>query len=176
MLDYYRRDYQTALDARLKLALEGREAEDNQRQIAFLYHAMDQSQLRRAYGDSLRFVADTALATLMDAGAHVTQLAWRHSELGLAYALMGEEEAAIREGKQAVEMNPVSVDANNGVYLVWNLARIYLLIGHHDAAIEQLEFLLSVPSRMTAAKLRLSPFWDPLRDHPRFQALLEREQ
>ena len=82
--------------------------------------------------------------------------------------------AAIREGKQAVELYPMSVDAWNGDYLVRNLARIYLLIGNQNAAIEQLEILLSVPSLMTAARLRLDPIWDPLRDHPRFQALLER--
>ncbi len=40
-------------------------------------------------------------------------------------------------------------------------------------AIDQLEFLLSRPGELSVALLRLDPTWDPLRDHPRFQKLLE---
>jgi hypothetical protein len=43
-----------------------------------------------------------------------------------------------------------------------------------DAAIDQLEYLLSIPSTLNVGFLREHPFWDPLRDHPRFQALLEK--
>jgi serine/threonine-protein kinase len=48
-------------------------------------------------------------------------------------------------------------------------------VGEYEAAIDQLEYLLSVPSVITIPLLRVDPLWDPLRDHPRFQALLERE-
>ncbi len=40
-------------------------------------------------------------------------------------------------------------------------------------AIDQLEFLLSRPGVLSVSLLRLDPTWDPLRDHPRFQRLLE---
>ncbi len=41
-----------------------------------------------------------------------------------------------------------------------------------EAAIDQVEVLLSIPSNISVVALRHDPFWDPLRNHPRFQALL----
>lgn len=38
---------------------------------------------------------------------------------------------------------------------------------------EQLEILLSMPSHYSAPLLGIDPAWDPLRDHPGFQALME---
>ena len=46
------------------------------------------------------------------------------------------------------------------------------MVGEYDAAIEQLEYLLSIPSTVSVPLLRIDPTWDRLRDHPRFQALL----
>jgi hypothetical protein len=34
--------------------------------------------------------------------------------------------------------------------------------------------MLPTPSWLTVHLLEIDPIWDPLRDHPRFQALLER--
>ncbi|MFC1661564.1 hypothetical protein ACFL3S_08960 [Gemmatimonadota bacterium] len=48
------------------------------------------------------------------------------------------------------------------------------MFGEFDAAIETLDTLLSHPSEISAPLLRIDPIWDPLRDHHRFQALLER--
>jgi hypothetical protein len=39
--------------------------------------------------------------------------------------------------------------------------------------LDLIEILLSIPSDLSVALLRLDPVWDPLRDHPRFQAPLE---
>ena len=56
------------------------------------------------------------------------------------------------------------------------MAHIYVMVGEYEAAIDQLEVLLSIPSELSVQLLRIDPRYDPLRDHPRFQALLEREQ
>ena len=53
------------------------------------------------------------------------------------------------------------------------LARIYVMVGEFDAAIDQLEFPLSKPGEMSISLLRLDPAWAPLRDHPRFKKLVE---
>jgi hypothetical protein len=57
---------------------------------------------------------------------------------------------------------------------VEDLARIYAMVGEYDAAIDQLEILLAVPSPTAVPMLRIDPTWNPLRDHLRFQALLEK--
>ena len=86
-----------------------------------------------------------------------------HSNLGLAYAGLGRCEEAIREGEEAVRMVPISKDAMMGPELVNNLAEIYVKCGKYDAAIDQIETLLSVPSWMSPGLLRVDPIWDPLR-------------
>jgi hypothetical protein len=35
--------------------------------------------------------------------------------------------------------------------------------------------LLSIPSEISPAWLRIDPGWDPLRDHPRFKKLVEKK-
>ena len=97
-----------------------------------------------------------------------------HAYLGLAYAGLGRREEAIREGKEAVRMMPISKDAVMGPELVSYLADIYMRCGEHEAAIDQLETLLSLPGYyMTANILRIDPLWDPIRSNPRFKRLVE---
>ena len=63
-----------------------------------------------------------------------------------------------------------------GTTRVENLARIYVMVGEYDLAIEQLEYLLSIPSELSIPLLQLDPAWDPLRDHPLFKKLLESDK
>jgi len=53
------------------------------------------------------------------------------------------------------------------------LARIYVMVGRFDAAVEIIQHLLSVPGELPVPLLKIDPAWDPLRDHPRFQKLVE---
>jgi hypothetical protein len=48
------------------------------------------------------------------------------------------------------------------------------MLGEYDAALDQIEYLVSIPSWLSVPLLRLDPRWDPLRSHPRFQKLLEK--
>jgi serine/threonine-protein kinase len=52
---------------------------------------------------------------------------------------------------------------------------IYTVVGEYEEAINQLEYLMSIESGdiVSIPVLRLDPMWDPLRQHPRFQRLLE---
>lgn len=88
---------------------------------------------------------------------------------------LGRKEDAIREGKLGVELFPGSKDAMIGPSRVRDLAFIWLLLGEYAAALDRIEYLLSNPSWFSVPLLRLDPRWDPLRDHPRFQRLIEQE-
>ena len=47
-------------------------------------------------------------------------------------------------------------------------------VGEAEKALDVIDELLSNPSWLSVVLLRLDPVRDPLRDHPRFQALLEK--
>jgi serine/threonine-protein kinase len=94
------------------------------------------------------------------------------SALGMTYAALGMKEEAIREGKRAVELVPVSKDAIDGPARLSDMAAIYVMVGEHDAAVDLIEQLLSIPSDISVPLLRLEPIWRPLFDHPRFKQLI----
>jgi TolB-like protein/Tfp pilus assembly protein PilF len=52
-------------------------------------------------------------------------------------------------------------------------AAAYAALGDVEAAVQELRHLLSVPSEVTTASLRDRLVWEPIRDDPSFQALLE---
>jgi len=132
-----------------------------------IYGLMNQPQLARSYYDSARKMAEARVR-------QQPEEALFHSSLGMAYAGLGRKQDAIREGKAGVDLLPVSKDAYRGFYRVEDLARIYAMVGDYEAAISQLEYLMSIPGDLGVGALRLDPAWKPLRNHPRFQELLRR--
>ena len=53
------------------------------------------------------------------------------------------------------------------------LARIYMLVGEPEKALDQLEPLLRIPYYLSPGWLRIDPTFDPLRSNPRFKKLVE---
>jgi serine/threonine protein kinase/Tfp pilus assembly protein PilF len=127
---------------------------------------MGNSQLEQTYYNSARDLLESKIKKHPEDGR-------LHSSLGVVYAGLGRKEDAIRIGKRGAELLPVTKEAYKGTFRIDNLARIYVMVGKLDQAIDKLEFLLSIPSELTVSSLRLDPVWDPLRDHPRFKKLLE---
>ncbi len=92
--------------------------------------------------------------------------------LGLIDAGLGRKDDAIREGRRAIELVPVSKDAIDGADFILNLAVIYAWTGEKDLALEQLNKVSKLPYAPSYGDLRLSPEWDPLRGDPRFEKIV----
>jgi hypothetical protein len=88
--------------------------------------------------------------------------------------MLGQKEEAIAEGKRAVELLPESQDALDGPQGTAALAEICAWTGEFDEAFRLLDHLLAVPSNITVPMVKLDPAWDPLRQDPRFQALIDK--
>jgi TolB-like protein/Tfp pilus assembly protein PilF len=95
-------------------------------------------------------------------------------QLAKALAQLGEKEAALAEAQRATELQPESRDALDGPHITEDAAQVHAILGDNDRAIEILDGLLNRPSYLTVQGLRVNPVWDPLRNDPRFQALLEK--
>ena len=98
------------------------------------------------------------------------------SNLGVALAYLGQKKDAIREGERGVALVPATKDAWAGPYIQHQLARIYILFGEQEKALDQLEQLLKIPYYLSPALLRIDPNFDPLRKNPRFQKLVAEKQ
>ncbi len=93
--------------------------------------------------------------------------------LGVVDAALGNKQDAIREGRRAVELIPVSKSAIDGAMLMEYLAVIYAWTDEKDRAIEQLTEAAKLPGAwLSYGHLRLHSFWDPLRGDPRFEAIV----
>jgi serine/threonine-protein kinase len=92
--------------------------------------------------------------------------------LGLIDAALGRKNEALREGRRAVELLPVEKDAINGPLMIEYLAMIAAWVGDKDLACEQLATAIRFPSSLNYGKLKLLPFWDPLRGDPRFEKIV----
>ncbi|UCC82658.1 MAG: tetratricopeptide repeat protein, partial [Gemmatimonadota bacterium] len=135
---------------------------------AEVYRLLDRPEQALTYCDSARVILEAELLERPNDER-------LHSALGLAYAGLGRKEDAIREGQIGVDLMPLEKEAAwQGPRRLTELTEIYILVGEYDAAIDELDHLLSIPSLITAPLLRIDPTYDPLRDHPRFQALVEK--
>ena len=85
---------------------------------------------------------------------------------------LGRKEEAVREGRRACELLPISKDALDGVTLAANLAQIYAWSDEKDLAIEQIAAVERVPNYLTYGLLKLHPYWDSLRNDPRFEKIV----
>ena len=85
---------------------------------------------------------------------------------------LGRKDDAVREGRRACELLPLSMDSVAGPSFVTNLAIIYAWTGEKDLAFEQLTIAAKIPCTLSYGELRLHPYWDPLRGDPRFDKVV----
>jgi serine/threonine protein kinase/cytochrome c-type biogenesis protein CcmH/NrfG len=92
--------------------------------------------------------------------------------LGLIDAALGRKDEALREGKAALDLLPLSKDALSGTELLYYYAVICAWTGESDLAIEHLKTLATLPAGVSYGEIGLDPHWDPLRGDPRFEEIV----
>jgi hypothetical protein len=93
--------------------------------------------------------------------------------LGLIDAGLGRKEDALREGRRAIELLPVTKDSINGAHMIEFFAVIAAWVGEKDLACEQLAIATRLPSSsLSYGGLKLFPTYDPLRGAPRFEKIV----
>jgi non-specific serine/threonine protein kinase len=134
------------------------------------YWFMGQKERAKNYFDSDRVTHELRVQT--------DPYSITYSHLGLAYAGLGMKEKALQATKKAMELEPLNKYAFGGYSgdggpdsHRW-AAYIYSMIGEYEKALDEIELLLTIPYYFTTWDLKLNPFWDPFRDHPRFQELI----
>jgi tetratricopeptide (TPR) repeat protein len=132
-------------------------------------HLGNAAASREAYQEAVEEFTNA----LTKAGADVSDPEL-HSDLGLAYAGLGDAPPAISEGQKAIAIQRTSEDAFEGPQREEEMAQIYASLGNADEAIPILKRWVQVPSytSITSTLLRIDPIWDPIRNDPRFQELM----
>jgi serine/threonine protein kinase/Tfp pilus assembly protein PilF len=137
-------------------------------------YAYWQGAVARCQGDSAK--ARTAFTA---ARKEVEKIVEQQPEFAAALSLLGmidagldRKEEALREGRRACELLPISKDAIDGADLAINLAQIYAWAGEKDLAIQQIEAVERVPNTLSYGLLKLHPYWDSLRGDPRFEKIV----
>jgi tetratricopeptide (TPR) repeat protein len=170
--DLYDREYEKALEKLIRQSqgfVNMARFIPNSLWLAEVYGYMGEKDLEKQYFQGAAAILKKKVAE--DPNDHRY-----HSSLGKAYAGLGLEQEAVREGLLGVECLPVTTDAYLGPLRLEDLARIYVMVGKYDEAIEKLEYLLSIPSEVSKHYLRLYPAWDPLRNHTDFKKLVDVEK
>jgi TolB-like protein len=92
--------------------------------------------------------------------------------LGLIDAGLARKEDALREGRRAIVLLPVTKDSINGAHMIEFFAIIAAWVSEKDLACEQLAIATRLPGTLSYGQLKLHPYWDPLRGDPRFEKIV----
>ena len=133
-----------------------------------------EAMIARAKGDSARATAafSAARAILEQRLAVKPEDARTLAVLAQVDAGLGHKELAIQEAQHAVDLMPVSKDVYDGALVLEGLAQVYTWTNEPDRAIELLQKLVTMPSYVNYARLKLHPMWNPLRGDPRFEKIV----
>jgi hypothetical protein len=144
-------DGQTQFDAAFGRALLARMMKDEAKaRAAFAAIRPEQEKIVRAQPD---FGPAVCILALIDAG-------------------LGRKEDALRESRRAVELVPLEKDALNGLDMIHYSGIVAAWVGGKDLALENLAKAAQLPDFLSYGRLKLLPWYDPLRGDPRFEKIV----
>jgi TolB-like protein/Tfp pilus assembly protein PilF len=165
---FHARDYTRALEA------WPREDPEDYARLAVVALRADDRPRALALADSLRTEAESLLRRVEEVGGplSVNARVLGHTWRALAFAIHGREGAAREDAEIALRLVPPTVDQSTGIPTEEAVATVLVILGDLDGAVEQLAYLLSIPSLVSPGNLRVNPLYDPLQDHVGFRRLL----
>jgi hypothetical protein len=145
-------DNQTQLNAAFGRGLLARMIKDeNAAHAAFAAIRPDQEKVVQEQSD---FAPSVCVLALIDAG-------------------LGRKEDALSEIRRAVELVPVEKDALNGADMILYSAIVAAWVGEKDLALQNLAKAAQFPGFLSYGRLKLLPWYDPLRSDPRFEKIVQ---
>ena len=78
----------------------------------------------------------------------------------------------MREIRRAVELVPMEKDSTNAIHMIHYSAIVYAWVGEKDLALKNLAKAAQLPGFVTYGRLKLLPWYDPLRRDPRFEQIV----
>jgi TolB-like protein/class 3 adenylate cyclase/Tfp pilus assembly protein PilF len=143
----------------------------------------DQTQFGAGFGRGLlgRMLKDENKARSAFAAIRPEQekIVQRQAEFGPAVCILalidaglGRKEEALREIRRAVELVPIEKDASNGADMIQYSAIVYAWVGEKDLALQNLAKAAQLPDFLSYGRLKLLPWYDPLRGDPRFEKIV----
>ncbi len=93
--------------------------------------------------------------------------------LALIDAGLGRKEEASRESRRAVELVPLEKDALNGSDMIHYSGIVAAWVGEKDLALQNLSKAAQLPGFLSYGRLKLLPWYDPLRGDPRFEKIVD---
>jgi TolB-like protein len=122
-------------------------------------------QTPKAEADEARVLLEKQVSDRPDDSFARTELAW-------VYLALGRKADALRLSRNVADLLTIEMDAIVGATGQIGLAEVETWSGQSEDATKRLRHLLSIPSGVSIARLKIDPVWDPIRNHPDFQKLL----
>jgi serine/threonine protein kinase/tetratricopeptide (TPR) repeat protein len=166
-------DFEAALKRetrRIDTISTARDSGDFYYNYATIYSLSGEVDKAEAYFDSARICLERA----QHFGSAVGHYPDIDMKLAKSYAGLGRKADAIALAQEEVAKLPRTKDAYVSTILLRDLCVVNIMVGEYETAIDILDTLLATSSDINASWVQLHPAFDSLRDHPRFQALIEK--
>ncbi len=94
------------------------------------------------------------------------------SMLGVAYAGKGNYGKALELSRMAMDSHPIEKDALSGAMWRHNYLLTMMMTENYEQALNEIDYLISIPSEITKNYLKYHPIFDPLRKNSVFIQIL----